>query len=596
MKKVLAGLLLVLLCFSTAIAENGEAIALELRKDRLPVFLPDDPYTLLFKEQISDPDSSLQDEIFILPLKKSYSLPVAVTPRNLKNKKTDFSVADNEIVLVKGNTITGKKTGETILTISSNEDPSVALRYRVLVFQPITKLSAESSSKTVNIGETVQLTAHYVPEDAAVKKVTWKSLDERIAVVDENGVVTGVKRGNIRLVATAEDGTKLRANINLKVTQKAEEIKLNKTEITVDIGKNAVLKYTVLPNTTDNKGVEWTSSDESVAKVNSQGRITGISAGNCEVICTSKSSSEVCASAVVHVQRPVKSIKFDTPPTLYVNESAKLSWTIEPADATNPSIALSAGNSKVLKVSEDGTLLGLKTGESYVNAVSTDGSNRRARTKVIVHQHLTGVRMKRHTAYVDVKKTDSLGAAFTPDKFVNKHITWESADESIATVTEDPRNPGRAIITGISAGKTKVMGTTEDGGLTTSFDVRIGNWSKALQIRKVDKDGRGKLYISVKNNSQDLMVNSVTIEIEAYDHRGKPVKINTKDKSNVVQAVCKVKLSPGKTTPERKWTLIDYDDTAGFQQMTVRIVKYQIDNDWIMVIRKKDQPTYKYKP
>ena len=598
MKKLLIPLLaLTVLCLcAAALAEGEAAVNLELWKDKLPVYSEDDPYTGLFTVQSGDPDPALSPDIFIIPVKKSYTLPVTVTPKNLKNKKIDLSAADEETVKVRGNSITGLKPGETVLTIASNEDPSVTLRYRVIVFQPVTKLTAASAEKTVNIGETVQLTAAYAPEDATVQQVTWKSLDERIAVVDENGVVTGVKRGNIRIVATAADGSKMRANISLKVTQKAEEITLNKSEITVDIGKNAVLKPTVLPRDTDNKAVEWSSSDESIAKVNNQGRVTGVATGDCEVICTSKSSGSVQARAIVHVQLPVKSIRLEEPPVVYAGESAKLTWTVEPVNATNPAITLKAGNEKILLVSDDGTLTGVKPGESYVNAASTDGSNRKARIKVIVRQHLTGVRMKRRTAYIDVKRTDSLGAIFTPDKYINRNMTWEVADESIATVKGDPKDPGRVKITGVRKGETTVTGTTEDGGLTTTFNVKIGNWSKALQIRKAEIDGRGNLLITVKNNSDSLMVNSVTIEIEAYNAKGKPVAINKKNGSNTVQATCKVKIGPGKSTPDNKWELIDYDDEAGFQRMTVRIVKYQIDNDWIMVIRKDDQPTYKYKP
>ena len=598
MKKLFIPLLaLIVLCLcATALAEGEATVALELRKEKLPVYAEDDPYAGLFSLQNGDQDPALSTDIFIIPVKKSYGMAVTVTPKNLKNKKVDFTVADEEIAKIKGNSITGLKPGETVLTIASNEDPSVFIRYRVIVFQPVTKLTAVSSAKSVNIGETVQLTASYAPENATVQKVTWKSLDERIAVVDENGVVTGVKRGNIRLVATAADGSKLRANISLKVTQKAEEITLNKTEITVDIGKNAVLKPTVLPKNTDNKGVEWTSSDESIAKVNNQGRVTGVSTGECEVICTSKSDAAVQSRATVHVQIPVKSIKLGEPPMVYAGESAKLSWTVEPADATNQAISLKAGNEKVLQVSNDGTLTGIKIGESYVNAATTDGSNRKARIKVIVRRHLTDVRMKRRTAYIDVKRTDSLGAIFTPDKYINRNMTWETADESVATVKGDPKNPGRVKITGVAKGETTVTGTTEDGGLKTTFGVRIGNWSKALQIRKATINGKGNLLITVRNASDSLLVNSVTLEIEAYDGKGKPVAINTKDGSNTVQATCNVKIGPGKTTPDNKWKLINYNKDIGFQQMTVRIVKYQIDNDWIMVINKRDQPTYKYKP
>ena len=55
-------------------------------------------------------------------------------------------------------------------------------------------------------------------------------------------------------------------------------------------------------------------------------------------------------------------------------------------------------------------------------------------------------------------------------------------------------------------------------------------------------------------------------------------------------------LDPGETTPANKWKLHDYDDEKGFQRMTVRVVEYQINNDWVKKLRPSVQPEYEYKP
>ena len=86
------------------------------------------------------------------------------------------------------------------------------------------------------------------------------------------------------------------------------------------------------------------------------------------------------------------------------------------------------------------------------------------------------------------------------------------------------------------------------------------------------------------------------IEIEAFDSKGKPVIINKKDKTNKVIATLERIVDPGKTTPEDKWKFQDYDDEEGFQQMTVRLLEYQIEDDWVKQLRKSLQPTYTYKP
>ena len=486
------------------------------------------------------------------------------------------------------------KPGESVLTIASQEDPSVTLQYRVAVIQLVNRISVTASAKSVAVGETMTLTAIYAPEDATRKQATWSSADERIATVDQNGIVTGVKRGNVRVLATAADGSNIRANLNIQVTQNAEEIELDKPELTVDVGRTGILKATVLPKDADNKKVVWLSSDESIATVNAQGRVTAVALGECEIFCRSEANDEVQAKAVIHVQQPVKSIAFGTAPTVYNGETAQLTWTIEPANASNPALKLTSSNEKILKVSDDGTITGIAAGEANVTAVSTDGSNRQARIRVKVFQHVTGVHMKRRVGYIDLNQTSTAGAILEPAKATNHNMTWRTADASVATVAPES-DSSRVRITGISRGETIITGTTEDGGFETSLRVKIGNWEKSLKWIDAYIDGKGRLRFSVKNVS-DLNITSITIELECFDWDGKPAPVNTKTGKNVVKAVYKKRLAPGATTKKDEWKMIDFDPQLGFCSFKARITEFYIDNDWDKVIRKNNQPTFRYKP
>ena len=174
-------------------------------------------------------------------------------------------------------------------------------------------------------------------------------------------------------------------------------------------------------------------------------------------------------------------------------------------------------------------------------------------------------------------------------------MTWESADESIATVAVLPKERNRVKITGVREGETIVTGTTEDGGYQTSIRVKIGNYSHAMKITKAEITGKGQLLIKVRNVSDNLTITKVTLEIEARDSKGNDVAINTKDGSNVVKAVWSGSLIPGGTSPDNRWKFQNYDSEVGFQRMTVRIVEYQIDNDWVKALRRNQQPKYEYK-
>ncbi len=590
MKKILSLLLalVMLLTGLAALAEGGDTVKLELNAARLPVYAADDPYL----NGLNAGGGTLP--VIVLPVKKSIQLQVTVTPKTVKNKKVELSADKEEIVRVKGNSLTGLKTGEAVLTIASVQDPSVTLQYRIIVIQPVTRITLTAPAKSVAIGNTMKLEPAYIPANATLQQVAWTSSDERIARVDGDGVVTGVKRGNARITATAADGSNIRANISVQVTQSAEQITLDKTELTIDAGRNVALKATVLPKDANNKKVVWSSSDERVATVTAAGRVNAVALGDCEITCASEEVGTVLAKAVVHVQQPVKKVTFGAVPAVYNGESAQLTWTVEPADATNPKLSFSSSNGKILTVSEDGTVTGVSGGEAFVNAVTTDGSKRQAKIKVKVMQHLTGVHMLRRVAYIDYGQTSSAGAVLEPAKAknINSNMTWESGNPSVASVKQNARTPNKVDITGVSYGDTTIYGTTEDGGFRTSLLVWVGDWENSLKWQEGKFDARGNLRFSVKNVS-DLNITSITLEMECFDFDGNPEPVNTKNGSNVVKVMYNKTLAPGKTTPDDGWKLIDYDrdytNANGMAAIRVRIAEFQIDNDWVKLVRKNNR-------
>ncbi len=594
-KKVLIPLLvLAILCVSLVAPAAGETVRLSLNTGRLMIYKADSSF---LSGLISGEDDGLQ--VIVLSVRKSQKLQVSVQPSTVRNKKVTMSVDKKDVVQVRGNTLTGQKPGEAVLTITSDADPSAKLQYRIVVVQPVTRITLSAPSKDVPVGGTMTLKASFIPENATRKGVTWASSNPMIAKVDENGVVTGVKRGGTRITATSADGSNIRANINVQVTQSAEKITLDKKEVTVDAGRTVALRATVLPNDTNDKKVFWSSSDERVARVNAQGRVTGVSLGDCVITCTSQKVGTVQATAVVHVQQPVKKVTFGNAPFVYKGETATLSWVIEPANASNPKLKLTSSNERILTVKDDGTVTGISAGEAYVKAVTTDGSNRQAKVRVKVGEHVTGVHMKRNVAYIDLKQTSTAGAILEPDKATNNNMTWESADPSIATVVPDSKAPNKAKITGVRYGETIVTGTTEDGGFQTSIRVKVGDWENALRWVDGSFDGRGNLIFEIRNTSE-LNITSITIEMEGYDFDGNPEAINSKNGSNVVKAVYRKPLGPGAVTKQNQWKMIDYAreyvNGHGLAAIVVRIVEFQIDNDWVKTIRKNHQPKTVYNP
>ena len=76
---------------------------------------------------------------------------------------------------------------------------------------PVTSIEIFPQSVAVNVEETVRLTARIQPKDATIQKVVWESLNPTVAIIDAEGNVTGIGRGEAEITATTTDGTNLQA-------------------------------------------------------------------------------------------------------------------------------------------------------------------------------------------------------------------------------------------------------------------------------------------------------------------------------------------------------------------------------------------------
>ncbi len=578
-----------------------KAETVEVDTQKLAVFTADDPKVAgLLKPEgeaeekaetdtEADPDAELP--VLMLPVKKQLNLRISVLPKDASNRRVVLSTGDETIALARGGSVTGKAAGVTILTVANELSPEINTRFKLLVVQPVTRINVTPAKPAVAAGSKITLTASVLPENASMQQIEWSSADERIATVDENGVVTGIKRGNVRIIAAATDGSNIRANISVRVTQAAEEINLKETALTVDVGRNGMLRAEVLPKNTDDKSLVWTSSDESVATVNKQGRVTGVSLGTCQITCSSAATEGVSATATVTVQQPVTKIVFGEAPTIYADETGKLTWTVEPANASNPTLTFASNNPKVLTVSEDGIITGIKRGEATIIAKTTDGSNRQARIKVKVHVHATGVHMRRKTAYINTGESATCTAVLEPKEADDTRMTWSSDDPGIATATGQNN---RVKITGKSEGITTVTGILADGGHETSIEVHVGSWDKSIRLTQIDVDGRGNLYFTARNVSE-LDITMITCEAEYYTSYGDPIAVNTKDGSNKVTITYKRALAPGARTREDYWKFQDFEKPQqGFGKVVLKVVSFQIDNDWIKDIRESRRPSIEW--
>ena len=148
----------------------------------------------------------------------------------------------------------------------------------------VTGVSLDKKSLTLDVGNFDTLIATVHPEDATDKSVNWTSSDSNVATVDRSGNVTAVKEGQATITVTTNDGG-FTDTCQVTVSQKIQVVGvlLNKSSLALGEGDSETLIATVHPDDASDKSVTWSSSDSSVATVDNNGKVYGLSLGSAKI-------------------------------------------------------------------------------------------------------------------------------------------------------------------------------------------------------------------------------------------------------------------------------------------------------------------------
>ena len=555
-----------------------------VKEDSLPLYSVYDPLVA----DVVDPMDEYGD-LPVLVVRKGAEMTISATlyPTDASNRKWEMISSDTGVARASGTTITGRAAGQCLVTVRSVSNPEVSVAYRVLVVEAVTKVKVTGTEKTIYVGESLVLEATVSPANATIQGVTWSSDREDNASVDENGVVYGVSKGSAVIKARAADGSGRYATYTVTVKQQPESITLNNESVTLKVGNYTTMKATVLPSTTDDKSVVWYSSDESVAKVNTSGRVTAVSPGTAIITCESKTHGYVYAQAVVYVYQPVTKLAFvEKNPYVAVGESIQLTWEIGPDTATDTSVTLSTNKPNVIEVSQDGTVYGLQRGEAYVYVKANDGSGKEARVKVTVTQPVEGVAMKYDTVSVGVGSKVTNTAQFTPSNATITNITWYSIDPNVATVSG---TGSKATVTGRAWGDTTIVGVTEDGGYVTTFDVSVGNLDEALVITNLYVENNDTIRI-VTYNQSNLVITRFYYEIELYDAWGNPLDCNYRNHTNMFEGSNNNTIYPGESLGRGTYSFgSEFSRPWGIGKVVMTITGYETEDGTSRYIRQENR-------
>ncbi len=193
------------------------------------------------------------------------------------------------VTVAEDGTLTAAQGGEAIITVTS-ADGTLSDTCKVTVTVPLTgiALDQETLALAINGTESAKLTAAPVPAESTepVDEVTYTSSNEAVATVAEDGTVTAVADGEAEITATLGEYT---ASCKVTVTTAPDGIKFGKASGSLTVGGSTTLKLYTTPSEAaapDMSQVTFTSSDEDVAAVDGEGKVTAQKAGKATITAT----------------------------------------------------------------------------------------------------------------------------------------------------------------------------------------------------------------------------------------------------------------------------------------------------------------------
>ena len=318
-------------------------------------------------------------EIKIRPLSHNiysgdkYTFTAEVLPENAVNKGLTWNSSNDDIASINEDGLLLAKQAGSIYIKAVSLYYEIEDSLLVDIYNHTSGITISDNLLNMKIGSSYSLHASTLPLETSDGQIEWKTSNDKVATVDENGKVKAIDRGACTITATTVDGS-FTADCEVKVIQPVENIYLDKHIITLKTGEAERLNPQITPATADNKTIDWSSSDEQTVKVDALGNVTALKAGEVWIKAVSNDNAEAKDSCRVTVIQPVTGITISQESCQMYNigESVQLEATVLPEDATNKEINWKSSNEAICMVSQ-GKVIATGFGTAVAIASTVDG-------------------------------------------------------------------------------------------------------------------------------------------------------------------------------------------------------------------------------
>ncbi len=423
-------------------------------------------------------------------------LGASVTPSTAANKSVTWS-SNSDCVTVDPSTgaITAVSVGEAEITVTTADGGLTDVCYVTVTPTPVETIVLSKSSLDVffrNVEDRTQtLTATIEPDHATNKNLSWTSSDESVAtVVGNNGTaaLTLHKAGTAVITARSVSNPDISATCSVTVrTTSVAGVSLNTALLELDPADDAQLTATLTSDTEnvapDNSAVSWSSSNTSVATVDSSGKVHAVAAGTA-VITVRTADQGLTATCVVRVWQKVTGVSLNTTALdLDIGDSYTLTATVNPSNAANKAVTWESDAPAVAAVDAAGNVEALSDGVAHIKVTTEDQGKSATCTITVSSVAVSSVALNETSLTLLVNDVRTLSASISPDNATNKTLDWESDQPGIVSVAG-----GR--ITAIAAGTATI--TAKADGKTATCSVTV-----YAAVTGVSISGSGILALNV---------------------------------------------------------------------------------------------------
>ncbi len=313
----------------------------------------------------------------------THQLVASINPPDATNPTIIWSAGDSNIATVDDHgLVTAVSNGETLIE-AKTEDGDFIAACRVIVncFIPIEDVEFDIREFTFkNVDDELILTPQFQPANTTERGLVWSSSNEKIVTVTSDGVVTPMSNGTATVQALSANGKKVaKCKVTVKLPVHVQGIKITGEEYTIEgTGQNYQIKASVVPSSADNKKLNYSSSDESVATVSSKGVVTTVGVGQAVITVTTDEGGYSGEFKITVIPKKIKvtGVKLATSRYTFTEagETYKINASVVPSDAENKKLTYSSSDTAIVTVDANGVVTAVGYGIAYVTVTSDDGN------------------------------------------------------------------------------------------------------------------------------------------------------------------------------------------------------------------------------